>query len=108
MSARTFAGMYFSWSGFMFSFSVTPSADSLMSPTRPTTTPRSRTLASGFITRPARSAVNVTGTVEEKLPRNCRPASAQTAINATTMQVAASFLAHWGRSILCDMATPKG
>ncbi len=36
----------------------------------PTCTPRILTLASGFITRPARSEIRVTGSVLVKLPRN--------------------------------------
>ena len=47
-----------------------PSGFDSMDDTLPTWTPRIFTLASGFITRPARSEITVTGTVSVKLPRN--------------------------------------
>ena len=46
-----------------------PSGSASMEATLPTCTPRILTLASGFITRPARSEITVTGTVSVKLPR---------------------------------------
>ena len=51
--------------------------------TLPTCTPRIFTLASGFITSPARSEITVTGTVSVKLPRNRPIASAKIARCAT-------------------------
>ena len=51
----------------------------------PTWTPRIFTLASGFITRPARSATTVTGTVSAQLPRNRLIANAKIAPIATNM-----------------------
>ena len=59
------------------------------SPCRPAT-PRIFTLASGFITRPARSEITVTGTVSVKLPRNRATASAKIATIATTVPRPAS------------------
>ena len=56
-----------------------------MDDTLPTWTPRIFTLASGFITRPARSEITVTGTVSVKLPRNRLTASATTAAIAITV-----------------------
>ena len=53
-----------------------PSERSSIDLTLPTCTPRIRTLASGFITSPARSEMTVTGTVSEKLSRNSAMASA--------------------------------
>ena len=47
-----------------------PSGCDSIDDTLPTCTPRIFTLASGFITRPARSEITVTGTVSVKLPRN--------------------------------------
>ena len=50
----------------------------------PTCTPRISTFASGFITRPARGEITVTGTVSVKLPRNKPTATATiAAITAT-------------------------
>jgi hypothetical protein len=53
-----------------------PSAFVSILDTCPTCTPRIFTLASGFITRPARSEITVTGTVLAQDPRNRLTASA--------------------------------
>src|SRR6478609_2796311 len=60
-----------------------PSGLASMDDTLPTWTPRIFTLASGFITRPARSEITVTGTVSVKLPRNNPAASTTTATTAS-------------------------
>ncbi len=52
--------------------------------TLPTWTPRILTLASGFITRPARSEITVTGTVSVNLPANSPIDTAKIATRTTT------------------------
>src|SRR6476620_593613 len=67
-----------------------PSGLASMDDTLPTWTPRIFTLASGFITSPARSEITVTGTVSVKLPRNNPAASAMIVAIATTVPSPAS------------------
>src|SRR4029077_13258104 len=65
--APTFSGMNLTWPESSSSFSRTGPGPPASTPaTRPTCTPRSLTLAPDSITRPARSEVNVTGTVLSK------------------------------------------
>ena len=61
-----------------------PSAFAAIEATLPTSTPRIFTLASGFITKPARSETTVTGTVSVKLPRKRPTVTAMTTTIATT------------------------
>src|SRR5436190_13723766 len=72
-----------------------------MESTLPTCAPCSFTLASGFITRPARSERTVTGTVSVKLPRNSPAASATIAAIATTVPRPAS-----ARTVLGFIGSP--
>src|SRR5262245_41935298 len=82
MSTATLDGMSFIWLGSIARCSTAlPSALSSIDATLPTWTPRILTLASGSITRPARSETTVTGTVLVKLPRN--RATARAAINTS-------------------------
>src|SRR4029079_12367710 len=67
-----------------------PSGFDSMDDTLPTCTPRILTLASGFITKPARSEITVTGTVSVKLTRNNAAASTIIATIATTVPSPAS------------------
>jgi hypothetical protein len=76
-----------------------------MDDTLPTCTPRIFTLASGFITRPARSEITVTGTVSVKLPRNNPAASTIIATTATTAPSPASTRTVFG---FIDFLTPTG
>ena len=62
-----------------------PSGFASIELTLPTWTPRIFTLASGFITSPARSEITVTGTVSVKLPRNRLTARATIKPMATTI-----------------------
>lgn len=65
--------------------------------TLPTSTPRIFTLASGFMTRPARSEITVTGTVSVKDPRKRPIANAMTATSATmaARPASARWLSSW-------------
>src|SRR5882757_2940676 len=67
-----------------------PSGFDSIDDTLPTWTPRIFTLASGFITRPARSEITVTGIVAVKLPRKRLTARATIAAIATTVPSPAS------------------
>src|ERR1700682_73655 len=86
MSTSTVDGMRGSCEGSIAKWmAAVPSGFDSMDDTLPTWTPRIFTLASGFITSPARSEITVTGTVSVKLPRNRLTASATTAAIAITV-----------------------
>ena len=71
MSTSTLSGMAFSESGSIARCRTALPSDAVsIRSTWPTWTPRILTLASGFITRPARSETTVTGTVVPQPPRN--------------------------------------
>ena len=71
-----------------------PSGFASIDETLPTWTPRIFTLASGFITKPARSEMTVTGTVLWKSPRNSTTASTKIRPIATTVANPASGRAY--------------
>src|SRR5690349_16915135 len=91
MSTFTLDGIRCSWFGSICRWmAAVPSGRDSIDETVPTCTPRILTLASGFITNPARSEITVTGTVVVKLPRNRPTASATIARIATTVANPAS------------------
>lgn len=86
MSTTTFEGINCNAAGSIASLSAAwPSGNASMALTRPTSAPCSLTLASGFITRPARGDNTVRGTVWVKPPRNMVAASTMTPTMATTV-----------------------
>lgn len=94
MSTLTSWGINFICAGSIARCSAAvPSGRDSIDSTLPTWTPRIFTLASAFITSPARSEITVSGTVLVKLPRNSATASAMISPTATTVPRPASGLA---------------
>ncbi len=86
MSAPTLAGITSTIEGSSARCrAAVPSGRESIEATLPTWAPLSLTLASGFITRPARSEITVTGTVLVKLSRNSPTETATIAAMATTV-----------------------
>ena len=86
MSTSTFAGIAFIRVGSIARWiAASPLGNCSIESTLPTWTPRICTLASGFITSPARGDTTVTGTLSVNPPRNRVAASTTTARSTTTV-----------------------